>query len=49
MGKFYKDLKKGLEEILEYKKGKIKLRSEIIEVPEPPTEYKPKEINCFPL
>ena len=45
MGKFYKDLKNGLEEILQYKKGKLKLRSETIEIPEPPAEYKPKEIK----
>ncbi len=36
MGKFYKDLKAALEEAIEYRKGKIKLRTELIEVPEPP-------------
>lgn len=45
MGKFYKDLKSGLEEILEYKKGKLKLNSEIIEVPEAPVEYKAKDVK----
>ena len=43
--KFYKDLKKGLEEVLVYKKGKIKLHTEYIEIPEPPAEYKPKKIK----
>lgn len=45
MGKLHKDLKKGLEEIISYKKGKITLKSEIIEIPEPPKAYTPKEIK----
>ena len=45
MGKFYKELKKGLEEIVAYKKGKIKLYSEVIEIPEPPTEYKARDVK----
>ncbi len=45
MGKLYKDLKKGLEEIIAYKKGKITLKSEIIQIPEPPKAYTPKEIK----
>ena len=36
MGKLYKELKKGLEEIIAYKEGKIALKSEIIQIPEPP-------------
>jgi len=45
MGKFYKDLKKGLEEIIAYKKGKITLKSETIRIPEPPKEYGAKDIK----
>lgn len=45
MGKFYSDLKAGLKEAIAHKKGKINLRSEIIEIPEPPAEYKAKEIK----
>lgn len=45
MGKFFEDLKRGLEDVAAYKKGKLKLRSEIIEIPEPPAEYKAKEIK----
>jgi putative transcriptional regulator len=45
MSKFYDDLKEGLQDILEYKKGKIHLRSESIEIPEPPAQYKPKDIR----
>lgn len=45
MSKFYKDLKAGLEEALAYRQGKVKLYSEIIEVPEPPAEYRAKEIK----
>jgi len=43
--KFFKDLKKSLEEVVAYKKGKLDLYSEYIEIPEPPAEYKPKEIK----
>lgn len=42
---FFEDLKKGLEEILDYQKGKIKLSSEFIELPEPPSKYKAKDIK----
>ena len=45
MGKLYKDLKKGLKEIIAHKEGKITLKSEIIEIPEPPKAYTPKEIK----
>jgi len=45
MGKLAKEIKKGLEEIIAYKEGKITLRTENIEIPEPPKEYKPKEIQ----
>lgn len=41
MGKFFKDLKAGLEEAIAYEKGLLDLRSELVEVPEPPAENKP--------
>ena len=45
MGKLYKDLKKGLEEIIAYKEGKITLKSDIIQIPEPPKAYTAKAMN----
>ena len=42
---FFKDLKAGLEDAIAHKKGKLDLRSVSIEVPEPPAEYKPKDIK----
>ena len=42
MSKFYKDLKAGLEEIIAYKEGKIKLRSTIVEIFESQATYKVK-------
>ena len=47
MGKFYDDLKEGFEDIQAYRKGKLTLRSERIEIPEPPQEYNPKQIRCI--
>jgi uncharacterized protein (DUF1778 family) len=37
MSKLFKELKQGLEEIAAYRKGKITLRSERIEIPSPLT------------
>lgn len=45
MSKFFKDLKKSLNEVDAYKKGKITLRSELIEIPRPPEKYKAKDIK----
>jgi putative transcriptional regulator len=45
MDKFFKGLKKGLEETLAYSEGKLSLKSEFIEIPEPPTEYKASDIK----
>lgn len=45
MSKFYEDLKEGLEEIIAYKQGKIKLKTEVYEIPEPPAEYRAKDIK----
>lgn len=33
MGKLFKDLKKGLQEIIAHKQGKITLKSELVEIP----------------
>lgn len=45
MTKLYKGIKAGLEDILAYKKGKLHLRSEEIELPEPPATYKAQDIR----
>lgn len=45
MGRLYKDIKKGLEEVVAYKKGKLTLKSELIEIPEPPEGYSPRKIK----
>lgn len=45
MGKLYKELKKGLKEAIAHKKGKITLKSDFIEIPEPPEEYSPRAIK----
>lgn len=45
MSKFFDDLKDGLQEALDYTQGKITLKSEIIEIPESPSEYKAKDIR----
>lgn len=45
MSKFYKDLKAGLEDIIAHKQGKLDLRTIEIEVPEPPVQYKAKDIK----
>ena len=45
MGKFFEDLKEGLEEAIEYEKGKKTLRSHRINVPPPPKPYSAREIR----
>lgn len=47
MSKFFKKLKAGLEEAIAHEQGKIKLHSEVIEIPEPPMQYKPKTIKMI--
>ena len=42
---FAEDLKAALKEVVAYKKGKLDLYSEYIEIPEPPADYKPREIK----
>jgi len=38
-------IKRGLEEILEHTEGKRTLRTKLIELPQPPLEYKAEEIK----
>ncbi|MBS4164943.1 Antitoxin igA-2 [Candidatus Protochlamydia amoebophila] len=45
MSKFFKELKEGLEEALIYTQGKITLKSEIIEIPDAPADYKAQDIK----
>ncbi len=45
MGKFFEDLKEGLEEAIAYGKGKKTLRSRFIELPEPPADYTANDIK----
>lgn len=45
MSKLFKGLKKGLEEALAYSEGKLTLKSEFIEIPEPPKEYKADDVR----
>lgn len=45
MGKIFKGLKAGLEDVVAYKKGKLRLDSESIEIPAPPADYKARDIK----
>jgi putative transcriptional regulator len=45
MGNIFDGLKKGMQEIIAYKKGKITLKTTVYEIPEPPKEYGPKKIK----
>ena len=45
MSKLFKALKEGLEEAIAHDQGKIKLKSEFIEIPKPPAKYKAEEIK----
>ena len=45
MGKFFEDLKEGLEDIITYQKGKKTLRTRFVELPEPPEQYSAKDIK----
>lgn len=45
--KLFLELKAGLEEAIEHSKGKLNLRSEHIEIPKPPAEYKPRQIKAI--
>ncbi len=45
MGKFFKDLKAGLEEALDHEKGKKTLRSRLVKLPPPPARYTARDIK----
>lgn len=45
MSTFSEKVKKGLEEILEFEKGKKTLRTRFVELPESPIEYSAKKIK----
>ena len=45
MGKLFEELKQGLQDIIAHQEGKLTLKSEFIEIPEPPKEYSPKKIK----
>lgn len=45
MSTFFEDLKKGLEEAVEYQKGRKTLRSKTVEIPSSAKIYKAKKIN----
>lgn len=45
MGKFFDDLKEGLEEAIAYEEGKITLKSRFVEIPNPPITYTAKDIQ----
>lgn len=45
MGKFFDELKAGLEEALEYEQGKKTLRTRNVELPPPPSIYNPQDIK----
>jgi putative transcriptional regulator len=45
MNKFYKSMKKGLQEALDFTEGKLTLKSELIQISEAPKKDKPKQIK----
>lgn len=45
MSKFFEGIKKGLEDAIAFEKGKKTLRTHSIELPEPPMEYKARDIK----
>ena len=45
MSKLFDNLKEGLEDVLEYKKGQLTLRSATIRIPEPPTVYTARDVK----
>jgi len=49
MGKLFEGLKKGMQEVVAHKGGKITLKSEFIEIPEPPKEYGSKKLRAQKL
>ena len=45
MSKFFNELKGGLEEALAYSEKRLTLKSEFIEIPEAPKEYRANDIK----
>lgn len=45
MGEMFELLKEGLNDIIEYQKGKKKLKKRVLEVPEPATNYTAKDVK----
>jgi putative transcriptional regulator len=45
MGKFFEDIKQGLEEAVAFEKGKTTLRTRLVELPAPPTSYTASDIK----
>jgi putative transcriptional regulator len=45
MGKMFEMLKEGLEDILDHQKGKKKLKTKVIDIPEPAKQYSAKEVT----
>lgn len=47
MGKLFEELKQGLQDIIAHQEGKLTLKSEFIEIPQPPKGYGPKKIKSI--
>lgn len=45
MGKFFDDIKEGLEDAIEFEKGKRTLKTRLIELPKPPKPYTASDIK----
>lgn len=45
MSKFFEGIKKGLEDAIEFEKGKKILKTHLVELPVPPKEYTAKDIR----
>ncbi len=45
MGKFFGDIKAGLEEAIEFEKGKTTLRTRTVELPAPPAQYASEDVK----
>jgi putative transcriptional regulator len=43
--KLFKDLKAAMEDVAAHQRGELELDFEIIVIPEPPAEYKPRQIK----
>lgn len=45
MGKFFDNLKEGFEDVINFEKGKVTLRTKSIELPNPPSQYSAKDVK----